>query len=462
MAFTDRTATLLERIAVRTQREGRVPGLAAGVARSGELQWSTGVGVGDLATRERPDADLQYQIASNTKTFVAVTIMALRDEGRLDLDDPVGTVIPESSHGRVTFRQLLAHSSGMQREPVGDVFDTLDFPDREGLVTGWNEAEQVGRPHTHWHYSNLGFAMLGEAVTRLDGGDWFASVQRRILDPLGMRRTTLGPAGRAAGTYFVPPYHDVPAEEPVIDILAVGPAGGMASTTTDLATWGGFVAEPTEEVLHPDTLEEMCQPQILAEPSRWGAAWGLGFMLVRSEDRVWVGHTGGWPGSITGVFTHRESATTGIMLMNNTHSPDPAAAAIELGACSLQEEPPVDEPWTPGTDLPAARPCRRGVVLRGRPVHLQRPGRTAGGPRRGAAVVAPAVGLRAGRGRCLSDRVGSGARRTAATHPPDQRHGGADALGGLSLHPRAVGLRRPPRPLIPPAPAGSGVRAGRV
>ncbi|MCE1179658.1 MAG: beta-lactamase family protein [Micrococcales bacterium] len=352
MAFTDRTAALLGRIAVTTQREGRVPGLAAGVARRGELQWSTGVGAADLSSGEAPDADTQYQIASNTKTFVAVTIMALRDEGRLDLDEPIGIVIPESTHGRVTFRQLLAHSSGMQREPLGDVFDTLDFPDRADLVAGWNQAEQVGRPHTHWHYSNLGFAMLGEAITRLDGGDWFASVQRRILDPLEMRRTTLGPSGRQAGTYFVPPHHDVPEQEPVIDVLAVGPAGGMASTTADLARWGGFVADPVAEVLSPDTLEEMCQPQILAEPQRWGSAWGLGFMLVRADDRVWVGHTGGWPGSITGVFTHRDSGTTGITLMNASNSPDPAAAAIELGACSLAEEPPLDEAWAPGSAVP--------------------------------------------------------------------------------------------------------------
>lgn len=353
MTFSDDTARALTLRALTAQTDGRVPGLAAGVARAGALEWFGGIGTIDLATPgDTPDADTQYPVASNSKTFTAVVVMALRDEGRLDLDDTVEQHLSDSSHARVTIRQLLSHSSGMQREPVGDVFDTMVMPSREEMLAGWSGAERVGRPHHRWHYSNLAYAVLGEIIQRLDGCTWEEAVRRRILDPLGMTRTGTAPSGRRAKGYYVPPFADVPVEEPVFDAAAMDPAGGLRSTATDMARWGGFVADPVDEILSPDTLEEMCQPQVMADAVGWTSAWGLGFQLVRHEGRTWVGHTGGWPGSITGVFTERSSATTGLVLMNNSSPVPPATAAIELGTIAIEREPVVPEPWEPGTAVP--------------------------------------------------------------------------------------------------------------
>jgi CubicO group peptidase (beta-lactamase class C family) len=80
----------------------------------------------------------------------------------------------------------------MQREPVGDVWETLELPGREDLVAGFAEAERVLRPHERWHYSNLMYALLGEVIARLDEQEWCDALRRRILDPLELRRTTLG------------------------------------------------------------------------------------------------------------------------------------------------------------------------------------------------------------------------------------------------------------------------------
>lgn len=357
--FAKPTRRHLDRLAVEKQTSDRVPGLIAGVAREGRLRWHRAVGVADLGHPGlEPDPDTQYDIASNTKTFVAVTIMALRDEGRLSLDDTVEMHIPTSTHPNVTIRELLAHVSGMQREPVTDVWDRLEFPDRVELVDGWNTAERILPPHSVHHYSNLGYAVLGEIIARLDGVDsWFESVQRRILRPLGMRRTSLGRTGlNQAGLYYVPPWTDVPVVEPVLDTGSFSAAGAMSSTLNDLATWGGFVANPVAEVLSPDTLEEMCQPIVTADPD-WVQAWGLGFILHRDLDapgRVWVGHTGAHPGTISGVFTHRPSATTGIVLMNNTGASAPAAFATGIGSYAVTHEPPAPTAWVPGTVVPDA------------------------------------------------------------------------------------------------------------
>ncbi len=353
-ALRESSQRALRRTLLDRQSKHRVPGVFGAVVRHGKLLWSDGVGAADLDDPDTPpDDDTQHLIASISKTFTAVLVMALRDEGKLSLDDTLDVHIPETEHSGVTIRQMLSHATGMQREPTGDVWDTLSFPDRSALVKGWSEAERILRPHHRWHYSNLCYSMLGELVTRLDGRDWVESLQARILDPLEMSRTTLGLTGRAATGYFVPPYSDVPVVEPVLDIGAMAGAGGLASTARDLATWAGFLAKPVDEVLSADTVEEMCQPQIVADLDRWELAWGLGLMLLRADDQVYVGHTGGMPGHITGLFVHRDSATGGICLMNATSAPDPAPLAVELAGYVLEHEPAEPEPWRPGTDVPA-------------------------------------------------------------------------------------------------------------
>lgn len=358
-ATTLREATRagLRRLVADRQADGRVPGVVGGVARSGTLAWTDGVGRADVdRPDEPPTADHQFLIASISKTFTAVVVMALRDEGRLDLDDTLETFVPECGHLGLTVRQMLAHVSGMQREPVGDVWETLEQPDREQLVAGFAEAERPLRPHHRWHYSNLVYAMLGEVVTRLDDRPWFDSVKARVLDPLGMTRTTLGldPAGPCATGYYVPPFSDVPVREPVLDLRAMASCGGLASTATDLAAWSAFLADPAPDVLHADTVEEMLQPQVMADVDRWTLAFGLGFMLVRSGERVLVGHTGGMPGHITGLFTHRASGTGGIALMNSTSSPDPAALAVALAEHVLDHDPLPRDAWQPGSAVPEA------------------------------------------------------------------------------------------------------------
>ncbi|SNC64696.1 CubicO group peptidase, beta-lactamase class C family [Kytococcus aerolatus] len=354
------TARRLHGIALEAQTSGRVPALFAGVQRGGELLWSAGIGAhGAGRHRDRAaTAHDQYLVASNTKTFTAVMVMQARDEGLLDLDDPLGQHLPGASptpEHEVTVRSALAHVSGMQREPHGDVWKTLAFPEADQLVTEYARAERVGRPHTRWHYSNLMYCLLGEMVAQLDGCSWEESLQRRLLDPLGLRDTTVGfthPTRLPVQGYFVPPFTDVPVAEPVPDFRGTAPCGGLASTPADMARWSAFVAQPDEAVLHPDTLEEMTQPQTVVDPRGWTVTMGLGFFLVRSGKRILVGHTGGMPGHITGVFTHRESGTGGLAFMNSTSAPDPMALAVELAGALEEAEPAAGAPWTPGSSVP--------------------------------------------------------------------------------------------------------------
>ena len=190
-ALLDSTARHLRRTALTRQRDGRLPGLYAGVCRGGELVWGDGIGVVEVGADRAPTADDQFLVASNTKTFTAVMVMQLRDEGRLGLDDLLGDHVPEVSHP-ITVRQCLAHVSGMAREPLGDVWETLEQPDAKTLRRDFDDVERVGRPHDHWHYSNVVYAMLGQLIEELDGRSWEDSLRARLLEPLEMRRTSVG------------------------------------------------------------------------------------------------------------------------------------------------------------------------------------------------------------------------------------------------------------------------------
>lgn len=344
----------LARIAQERQRKHRVPGLFAGICSGGELRWQAGIGAADVDDLHTPPGpDDQFLIGSNTKTFTAVLVMQLRDEGRLTLDDPLDRHLPEVTHPGVTIRSMLAHVSGMQREPVGDVWESMVNPDRAELVAGFNQAERMHKPHHLFHYSNLAFSMLGELVARLDGRPWEQSLRARLLEPLGMSRTSVGFTGRAVTGYYVPPYSDVPVRETAHDLKALAPCGGLMSTAADLARWSAFVADPAAEILCPDTLEEMLAPQIMTDTQRWAGAFGLGFMLLRSGDRIYAGHTGGMPGFITGLFTDRGAGAGAVVLMNSGAVPDAGGFAVQLLDHVLDHDPRLEPPWRPGPTVPA-------------------------------------------------------------------------------------------------------------
>jgi CubicO group peptidase (beta-lactamase class C family) len=109
----------LERI-LQTRQAERLPSLAAAVVRGGESVWADAVGTADYESATEATADTQYRIGSITKTFTAVAVMQLRDAGKLDLDDRLEQHLPGIAIGAPTLRRMLAHLSGLQREP-GDM-----------------------------------------------------------------------------------------------------------------------------------------------------------------------------------------------------------------------------------------------------------------------------------------------------------------------------------------------------
>ena len=343
---------LLARV-VTAQRTWRSPGVSVGVVRDGHLVWSAHVGSARLGPSPfSATDDTQFMIGSVTKTFTALTVMSLRDEGRLSLDDTLETHLPGTGHGRVPLRQMLAHASGLQREPVGNIWESLEAPEREEFLAGVEDAEQVLPGHHAFHYSNLAYGLLGAVIERVTGQDWEQVVRERVLDPLGMTRTGLAPADDRAVGYQVDPYAGTASEEPLFSLGATAPFGGLWSTVADLGRYAAYVASPDDRVVQPDTVEEMCRPIIMTDVDGWSGAYGLGFGMGRRGDRVYVGHGGAMPGFLTGLRVRRKDGVGAVVFANATSGALTLGLATDLVEAVVDAEPSLAAPWVPETEQP--------------------------------------------------------------------------------------------------------------
>ena len=240
------------------QVEGRLPSVVAGLVRDGHLVWTAGYGdvPGD-------PVDTQYKIGSITKTMTAVLVLQLVEERRIRLDSRIGEVLGNVGYADRTVRQLLAHVGGLQAEPDGPWWERSDngpFDEADhGQVT---PAHPVGRT---WHYSNLAYGLLGELVARLRGEPWADALRSRVLEPLGMDRTTYDPQAPHAQGFSVHPYARTLLAEPNPDTGWMAPAGQLWSTVTDLATYTRFLLEG-----HPDVCPSRCwRRRSSRSPGRW-------------------------------------------------------------------------------------------------------------------------------------------------------------------------------------------------
>jgi len=332
---------LLYRVA-REQADSRIPALAAGVIRDGALVWTAGRGrVGDAP----PTASTQYRIGSITKTFVAVLVARLRDEGRLDFADPLDRHVPGTALGDRTIAQLLSHTSGLQAETEGPWWERTpggSWSDLAAQLRPEAIRHRAGRRH---HYSNVGFAILGEVVARHRGRSWWECLRAEILDPLDMRRTTYLPEPPYASGFAVHPWADVLLPEPAHDAGAMAAAGQLWSTVADLGRWAAFVAGDTGDVLSADTLAELREPNIVEQGAQWVSGYGLGFQIQQRNGRTLVGHGGSMPGFLAQLWVDVDEAVGAVALANTTSGLGPVAS--DLIEILLQHEPRLPDEWTP-------------------------------------------------------------------------------------------------------------------
>ncbi|MDX6629701.1 MAG: hypothetical protein QOH00_1947 [Gaiellales bacterium] len=326
------------------------PGIAYGVALDGELVHAGGCGVRDLESGSVPDADTAFRICSMTKSFMAMVVLSLRDEGRLDIDAPLGDVAPDlralaeagPDSPAVTVRQLLTMDAGLpQDDPWADRLMAHD--------NAWVSAELFARgatrsraPGTAFEYSNYGWAALGRVVEAVTGQRHQDVVRERVLEPLGLRSTVwsagdLPPEQVATG--YRPAGDGFAAEVPLADGGYFSALGGLYSSVRDLARWSGVFldAEPPRNAperapVSRATLREMSRarsafaarvewPSLADPPGVVAGGYGYGLMIWHERDgQRHVGHPGGLPGFGSLMRWVPELGLSVILLANLTYA----------------------------------------------------------------------------------------------------------------------------------------------
>jgi CubicO group peptidase (beta-lactamase class C family) len=319
----------------------RIPGAIIYVDNPGQGSWATGLGIGNLASRQPMQVDNSMRIASITKTFTATVILQLVDQHKLRLDDPVSTYQPEVPNGaNITIRELLNMTSGL-----------LDYYDDEGFVQAtladpykvWQPEELLAIAFKHppyfapgkgFHYSNTNYLLLGLIMEQLTHLSAEKAFQRYIFGPLGLHESNLPPLSSSAipdphaqgysyGTNFT-------GKGPTINVTDWNPsvawtAGSMISTLHDLKIWAKALA--TGQLLSAATQKErltwaVCAPAWLGKP----LCYGLGV----SDSGGFLGHDGTIAGFQSWMGYQPQTGATIIVLTNLDTAPDGSPPADDL------------------------------------------------------------------------------------------------------------------------------------
>ena len=310
----------------------KVPGISAGVVYDQDLIWDSGYGYSNVEAKRSADADTIYSVCSISKLFTSISVMQLRDAGKLRLRDPVSDYLDwfdiEQVHddsGPITIESMLTHSSGMPREAGVPYWTGPDFPfpTREQMIARLQNQRTLYPAQDRFQYSNLAMSVAGEIVREESGEEFAVYVKLNILDPLSMNDTRAYYPEELRGEQLAIGYSGMERSGTRVPVdpfftRAITAAAGMTSTVNDLAKFASWqfrlLRNGGKEVLDKFTLREMHRVHWL-DPD-WETTWGIGFRVWEVDGVTTIGHDGGCPGYITDLRMIPKEKVASIVLTN--------------------------------------------------------------------------------------------------------------------------------------------------
>jgi len=309
--------------------EDGIGSIAAGVFAGDKVVWAKGFGWADVEKQVPAEADTIYRIGSISKSFTAVLMAQMAEKGKFTLDEPVAKYFPaiegliEKPEGAkaITFRHLASHTAGLIREPR--------LPGAaSGPIGGWEDkilasiptTAYQSKPGERYSYSNIGFGILGLAVSRAAGKGFMELVTDEIFKPLGMESSffILTEEHRAKLSMGYTGQGDrISGEAPAQEHAGRGykvPNGGIYSTVGDLAKFGAAMCAASKvKIFTEETRKEILKQQTPAG----GGRYGLGFSIsVDSDGFTTMGHGGSVSGYNADLVFDPESKM-GVVLLRN-------------------------------------------------------------------------------------------------------------------------------------------------
>jgi CubicO group peptidase (beta-lactamase class C family)/D-alanyl-D-alanine dipeptidase len=273
------------------------PSLAIALVDDQSIVWSKGFGHADPKGAFPATADTVYRVGSVSKLFTDIGIMQLVEKGVLDLDAPVTKYVsdfqPRNPFNKpITVRMLMAHRSGLVREPpVGHYFDPT-VPTLAASVKSLNATELVYEPGTHTKYSNAAIATVGYVLESTQQEPFVKYLKRAVLEPMGLRKSGFEETpdlAKDAAFGLMWTYHGRAFPAPTFN-LGIAPAGSLYTTVNDLGRFISVLFAGGKPVLKKESLEEMWKPQLAKDGEN--VRFGLGFILGDLDGHRRVGHNG--------------------------------------------------------------------------------------------------------------------------------------------------------------------------
>jgi CubicO group peptidase (beta-lactamase class C family) len=327
------------------------PGMTLGLTDASRTLRTAGYGYADVDQRVPVSESHLFQIGSITKSFVALVILELREEGKLDLKKPVLDYLPglpiHCEFGPITTHHLLTHTSGLP-----DNLNVFSSDPSARLVQGY-------KPGEHFHYCNAGFGILGLLAAKLDGRPWRACVAARILKPLEMTATTgvITTASRDRSATGYEPFWD-DQEYPRQGKLAPAPnlimddtAGCIASTPGDMARYLRMLLNrgqgPHGRIVTEESFALMATPYIKAEELSPTASYGYGIAVDSLEGHTILRHTGGMVSFASSIHADLDGGVAAFASINAMQGYRPIAVteyAVRLLRASREAKAPPAPP----------------------------------------------------------------------------------------------------------------------
>ena len=318
----DLTATesaKVDTIVTDTLARNGVPSASIAIVRGGRIVYAKAYGK-QSETIATPRADAPYQIASISKQFTAAAILLLEDEGKLSLDDTVAKWIPGITDGdKITIRQLLSHTSGLQDYwPQDYSFAAMEKPvTPQEIVDRWAKKPLDFAPGTQWQYSNTGYVVAGMIVEKAAGKPLLTYLQDKVFKPLGMKAID---QDLAIGKGYPQGYHryalgPVRVEKPAARGWLFA-AGELAMSASDLAKWD--IARMDRTVLTPDDWKTQETPVLLTNGK--STNYGLGVFSGIAKGRKYVEHTGEAVGFLSENVVFPDNKAAVVVLVNSDFS----------------------------------------------------------------------------------------------------------------------------------------------
>jgi D-alanyl-D-alanine carboxypeptidase len=322
------------------------PGLTLALANTDGSVRTAAFGFSDLETKVPVTPDLLFEIGSISKSFVALTLLQLREEGKLDLELPILEYLPwlpiEANYGAITVHHLLTHSSGL--------------PDALILFLTNPQARHVQafKPGEHFHYCNAGFTILGYLIEKLDGRPWFEAVRRRIFEPLGMTASAAVIANenrkRTAKSY-VPFYDDLTyvrqgALAAAGNLVFDDAAGSVVSTPGDMALYLQMLLRkgqaPRRRLVSEESFALFSKPYIKAKEFSPTASYGYGIAVDQLGRHTILRHTGGMASFMSAMHVDLDAGVAAFASINagQGYRPNPVTQfAAQLMSAQAERKP---------------------------------------------------------------------------------------------------------------------------